>query len=1135
MATDLEIKVKVDSSQLDQTQQKVGQLQQLSKNIAIQYDIDGKPLDVVIDKSLNLKRQVVELTKALRTVKEGSDEFRVLSSALGNANDNLSASNAKSRDLLGSLQLIPGPIGQIASQLNGAISALKLFSGFSLKDLKFQFKELTDDIADISKNLFGLGAGSNSIDEITDAAAKNTAAIAENNNVLQEGLVNYASTLAANQGNKQAIDAVAKSTSDLTKSIGGNMQIRQNSIKLSREEIETLNARIIYEKEQTYIDQTKIQNLNALLVRRVKSGQISKAEYEALNALNREKKLELALNEKITLDLADQEAARLYRMNKLVEMGQVSDKVYKREYDYLNALDGADKKRTASTKKAIEATIMLTAATGSETEVLKVNEFIKKLQTKGIDVSTTVMEINTLANEQNTLATEGNTAATTTNTVTTETNAVANETDAAAKVTNTAATNTLTTSTSTLSAAMTALGTILSSAFVFFTSLATLIGVLGYKFYQYVTATTAAEEAQKSINEALGKGTEELGKAQSAVNEVGIAFELAAKGTITKKDALDVYNKILGSTIGEAKTYQQAEDLYNANTGNYIRATGLRAQAQALFAVAAQKSAEAITAEERGFFSFERGLFQNKTSELIERKNKLNATANLIREEGNKLLADAMELESTFTPETKTTETKKPDPVKAKELQDKELIEKEKQLSAALIKEQKDREIYQLEIAKNKEQQQIKDLNISEKNEGVRAAALLTLENKFQIEKQAIITKYAEEDKKKQEEIANKKKDAANNLLETSIKSIKDEVVRSRVERIKQFNQEKEKLDQFLKDGLITREKYNEAILNMQKAFANDIEKINTDARIKELEAQKGIDESRLRMFQMNMEQSNSARLWFINDFIAQQLKVEEDNYQIERERHKNNAKELLRIDAEHATNVAAIKEGERQQKLQIYNQGLDDLAGIFAAESDLQKGAIILKQTLLAIELGMEIKKAIASAKLTAAKAKLDLAAGTAATAKIGFPQNIIPIALYAIQAAAIISTIVTAIKGIGPSGAGSAEAVPTAGKNYGKGGIIEGPSHSSAAGGTIINAEGGEAVMTKGAVTMFRPLLSMLNQAGGGTAFGGGVVGQGPYDNPDTADKSMEPQIIKTYIVERDLTSIQERQARLKSLSTL
>ena len=67
MATDLELKVKVESSQLDQVEQKVGRLQQLSKNIAIQYDVDGKPLDVVIDKSLNLRKQVGELTKALRS------------------------------------------------------------------------------------------------------------------------------------------------------------------------------------------------------------------------------------------------------------------------------------------------------------------------------------------------------------------------------------------------------------------------------------------------------------------------------------------------------------------------------------------------------------------------------------------------------------------------------------------------------------------------------------------------------------------------------------------------------------------------------------------------------------------------------------------------------------------------------------------------------------------------------------------------------------------------------------------------------------------------------------------------------------------------------------------------------------
>ena len=42
--------------------------------------------------------------------------------------------------------------------------------------------------------------------------------------------------------------------------------------------------------------------------------------------------------------------------------------------------------------------------------------------------------------------------------------------------------------------------------------------------------------------------------------------------------------------------------------------------------------------------------------------------------------------------------------------------------------------------------------------------------------------------------------------------------------------------------------------------------------------------------------------------------------------------------------------------------------------------------------------------------------------------------------------------------------------------GGMIDGPSHSQ--GGVPINAEGGEAVMTKGAVTVFAPLLSLMNK---------------------------------------------------------
>jgi hypothetical protein len=106
--------------------------------------------------------------------------------------------------------------------------------------------------------------------------------------------------------------------------------------------------------------------------------------------------------------------------------------------------------------------------------------------------------------------------------------------------------------------------------------------------------------------------------------------------------------------------------------------------------------------------------------------------------------------------------------------------------------------------------------------------------------------------------------------------------------------------------------------------------------------------------------------------------------------------------------------------------------------------------------------------------------------------------------------------------------------GRNYGDGGMIDGPRH--AAGGVMINAEGGEAVMTRGAVTMFAPLLSAMNQMGGGVSFSPNVSGILP-DNPIVSNPSLEqqPSIIKTYVVSSELTSTAERQARLKDLSTL
>jgi hypothetical protein len=131
-------------------------------------------------------------------------------------------------------------------------------------------------------------------------------------------------------------------------------------------------------------------------------------------------------------------------------------------------------------------------------------------------------------------------------------------------------------------------------------------------------------------------------------------------------------------------------------------------------------------------------------------------------------------------------------------------------------------------------------------------------------------------------------------------------------------------------------------------------------------------------------------------------------------------------------------------------------------------------------------------------------------------------------------IANINAAASGVMAS-SGNNEAPPKV-AGYAQGGYIDGPRHSS--GGVMINAEGGEAVMTRGAVTMFGPLLSQLNLMGGGTPFNkSSMVTR--FDNPKSsypADYIQQPpQIIKSYVVEGELTTAQQRQARLKDLSTI
>ena len=168
------------------------------------------------------------------------------------------------------------------------------------------------------------------------------------------------------------------------------------------------------------------------------------------------------------------------------------------------------------------------------------------------------------------------------------------------------------------------------------------------------------------------------------------------------------------------------------------------------------------------------------------------------------------------------------------------------------------------------------------------------------------------------------------------------------------------------------------------------------------------------------------------------------------------------------------------------------------------------------------------------------DAFAGLGKDLKKGFPTNIIAVA----STLALMATAITQFKslfgkspkdlGKGGGDVGSSSGGgQNLGRNYAEGGMINGPRHAQ--GGVMIEAEGGEAIMTRGAVTMFQPLLSAMNQMGGGTSFGNQLNIRPDAPAVAKPQQAQEPVIMKTYVVSNELTTEQEKLARLKDLSTL
>jgi hypothetical protein len=350
-----------------------------------------------------------------------------------------------------------------------------------------------------------------------------------------------------------------------------------------------------------------------------------------------------------------------------------------------------------------------------------------------------------------------------------------------------------------------------------------------------------------------------------------------------------------------------------------------------------------------------------------------------------------------------------------------------------------------------------------------------------------------------------------------------------------------------------SKEEQTRILALIDKKADNEKKKLDEEAAKKDAElVYKRIEferQSRLLSLQnklQDIDNSNKAELEKIlerSKIIDEQAKIDRDK-EIENLKQLEDKKELTHqeyldrkqiLEDKYNTTIAANTIKTEQQIVEQRKKNLDavqklsdsigQLAQAMGAESEAGRALIIVQNALNLAITGAALAQAFMGLGKDLAK---------------GFPANLIAVA----STLALIATAVSQFKALktsltpaAPAGGGTATAQPgyTSKEGYGDGGLINGPRHAS--GGVMINAEGGEAVMTRGAVTMFAPLLSALNQAGGGTSFNSGVLYGARPDNPSVSTPSIDnsPVIMKTYVVENELTTSQHRQARLKDLSTL
>lgn len=264
---------------------------------------------------------------------------------------------------------------------------------------------------------------------------------------------------------------------------------------------------------------------------------------------------------------------------------------------------------------------------------------------------------------------------------------------------------------------------------------------LGY-LYQAIELlsekTRGITEDQEKLNTVYKSAYADVDALNTQIYEMQASFDGARKGIISKKDALFEYNKNFGDTLGVAKDLNEAERLFREKTGAYIKATALRAEANALFEAAAKRGSEQVTAQfednasaldkfniilqglRDGYVTFNTDVSNAQEKGTQERVNQLNKEKKAFEDLAKVKIEEAQRIETESNITTKIgAERRKDEASKNKTAEDKALKD---QMDAYKRKRDLDLENAQME----------RDLIASLENEGKVSEEAKTKQSEFE-------------------------------------------------------------------------------------------------------------------------------------------------------------------------------------------------------------------------------------------------------------------------------------------------------------------------------------------------------------------------------------------------------------------